>query len=54
MQMMDLKENLQGQLRADVSQLQSKRGGLVLEQCWAQGNMPSLPGEFTSLVLALR
>lgn len=53
MQMMDLKEYLQGRLWADVSQLQSKRGGLVLEQCGAQGNKPSLSGEFTSLVLAL-
>lgn len=53
MEMMDLKEYPQGQLRADVSQLQSKTGRRALEQCWAQGNMPSLPGEFTSLVLAL-
>lgn len=49
---MDLKEYLQGQLRENMSQLQSKRGGPVLGRCWAQGNVPSLSGEFTSLVLA--
>jgi len=40
-QMMDLKEYLQGQVGADVSQLQSKRDGPVSEQCRAQGNMPA-------------